>query len=123
MHPKRLEPFIERIIAMCRSQFPRTCNTCKRRFDDFRQWVGLTDPIGAPTLDENTEADPFGMITWVNCACGSTLILECEDMKGPLHHQFTQALAEQSALSGRGVGDLLQDLRRAVRQRAIEDVV
>lgn len=123
MFPERLELFIEPIIAMCRSQFPRTCSTCKRRFDDFGEWVRVTDPLGAPTLDEEAEADPFGMISWVNCGCGSTLILECEDMEGPLHHQFVQAFAEESALSGRAVSDLAQDLRRAVRQRAIEDVV
>lgn len=123
MLPKRLEPFVGPIVAMCRTQFPRTCHTCNRRFDDFGQWVALTDPIGAPTLEEEGEEDVFGMVSWVNCVCGSTLVLECEDMAGPMHRQFMQALAEESALSGRRVRALLEDLRSSVRQQAVEGVV
>ena len=115
----RLELFIEPIIAMCRSQFPRSCSNCLHRFDDFDQWIRGTKPIGVPTLDsEETEADPFGMISWVNCTCGTTLILECEDMER--HRQFTQALADESAATGRCEGDLLQSIRRAVRRRVVQ---
>ena len=120
MLPQRLELFVEPIIAMCQSQFPRSCGTCQRRFDGLEQWVLETDPIGVPTMDEWIEADPFGMISWVNCTCRNTLVLECEDMKK--HRQFTQALADESAASGRSVSDLLQDLRRAIRQRIVRDV-
>ena len=114
-----LEQFVEPIMAMCRSQFPRMCSTCKHQFDDLGQWVRVTDPIGVPTLDEETETDPFGMVSWVNCACGSTLILKCQDMDGPRHLQFTQALAAESASTGRDLKELLQDLRRTIRQRTL----
>jgi len=121
MLPKRLQPFVTPIVAMCETQFPRTCTTCQRRYDDFAQWVRLTDPIGAPTWDEEGETDAFGMISWVNCECGSTLILSCEDMDGSVHHQFEQALAEESAQSGQSLPVLLHDLRRAIRQQASGD--
>lgn len=42
------------------------------------------------------------------------------ELAGSLHRQFTQAFAEESAQSGRDPRDLAQNLRRAVRQRAIE---
>lgn len=115
MLPEQLTPFIEPMMAMCRTQFPRTCGACDRRFEDFEQWVRLTDPIGAPSLDEQSDADPFGIISWVNCGCGSTLILHCEDMEGPLHQEFMRALDEEAAVSERSVRDLLQDLRQALR--------
>jgi len=120
MLPHALELFVEPIIAMCRSQFPWSCGKCQHRFDDFEQWVRGTDPIGVPTIGENTEVDTFGMLSWVNCTCRTTLMLECEDMKR--HRQFQQALGDESAANGRSVSDLLQDLRRAIRQRVIRDV-
>ena len=114
MLPQRLELFVGPIIAICRSQFPRSCHSCAHRFSDFERWIRGTDPVGVPTIDE-AEADPFGMISWVNRTCGNTLILKCEDMER--HRQFTQALADESAANGRSVSDLLQEIRRAVRQQ------
>lgn len=121
MLSERLQRFVEPIMAMCRSQFPRTCGTCHHRFQVFGEWVRQTDPLDAPTLDDEMMADPFGMLSWVNCRCGSTLMLECEQMQAVLHHQFLQALNEESALCGRRVRDLLQDLRDEIRQRAVAD--
>lgn len=116
MLSRRLESFVEPIIAICRSQFPRSCNGCGHRFNDFEQWISETDPVGMPTIDQ-AQADPFGMISWVNCKCGSTLILKCEDMEK--HGQFMQGLADESVASGRSVSDLLQEVRRAIRQRVL----
>lgn len=123
MLPERLEPFLEPIMAMCRSQFPRACGSCKRQFVDFKQFVCMTDPIGAlMPMFEEPDNDPFGIISWVNCKCGSTLLLHCEDMNGAQHHQFMRVLHEESDANGRSVRDLLLNLRERIRQRVIDDV-
>lgn len=117
--PERLRPFLDPIMAMCRSQFPKDCGTCHHRFENFRQFVGMTDPQGPMgSMYEQPDDDPFGVISWANCRCGSTLVLECEDMTGPQHGQFMRILREEAAASGRSTSDLLLALRRVIRQRA-----
>ena len=67
------------------------------------------------------EANPFGMLSWVNCRCGNTLVLECEDTHSILHQQFLELLNEESLQSGRSIGDLLHELRDETRRRAATD--
>ena len=114
--PEKLEYFIEPIIAMCATQFPRKCQNCKKEFKDFRHFVADTRPLGAPQCSAETE-DPFGLITYVNCECGSTVVLRCADPAA--HEQFKQVLEAEAKKTGRSSMELLLEIRAEVRRRML----
>ena len=121
MVPKEIDAFIEPMIAMASSQFPRSCNSCKRLYPDFRRFILETKPIGTPTVALEMPVDPFGMISWSNCACGNTMILMCQDVSHAMHDRFAQTLKAVSQESGRPVDELLKDIREEVRRRASDN--
>ena len=114
--PENLEKFIEPIIAMCSSQFPHKCGNCGKEFNDFRHFVELTRPVGAPQSSPQTD-DPFGLISYVNCECGSTVLLQCADAEA--HDQFKAVLEEEAKRSGRDPKEFLLELRSEVRRRVL----
>lgn len=87
MLPKNLEAFIVPIIAMAELQFPRSCPSCSRSFENFGQFVQSTKPIGLLTDMRVESKDPMEIFSWTNCTCGSTLTLTC-DPGGDMHAQF-----------------------------------
>lgn len=114
--PEKLEEFIDPIIAMCGAQFPRKCGNCKKEFSDFRHFVADTRPLGAPQCSPGT-ADPFGLISYVNCECGSTVVLRCADPAA--HERFKRVLEEEAKITGRSPKELLLDIRSEVRRRML----
>lgn len=113
--PANLVALVPEMIGVCRTQFPRECGVCGRRFSRFEEWIALTDPIASPTFDESCD-DPIGMISWVNCSCGTTLVLHCGH-QGAGHDAFAAVLAATSSSSGLTPAALLQQLRREVRRQ------
>ena len=107
--------FKARIVEICLAQFPRACRTCGTVYPSFRAWIERTVPVGAPMPDDSEDEDPIGLISFANCPCGSTLSLTCEDPTGAAHRAFNEALRRQVAATGRGRGELLAELREAVR--------
>lgn len=120
MLPQSLEAFIPPMLAMAETQFPRVCNACKRPYKNFKQFVQETKPIGAPTIRLDAETDPIGMMSWTNCACGSTLIVSCERRaEDTRHDEFTRVLKAEAQASGLPVKDLLLAIRAEVRRRML----
>ena len=114
--PKRLREFVEPIITMCATQFPKKCNTCGKTFNSLREFVGDTKNLGSPQCS-NQNDDPFGLLSYRNCTCGSTLTLNCTDPKS--HAVFCRVLDEEVAASGRSEKDLLLALRSEVHRRVL----
>lgn len=115
--PGELEKFIEPIIAMCTAQFPRKCTNCKKEFRDFKHFVADTSPLGAPQCSPETD-DSFGLISYVNCQCGSTVTLRCADPE--VHALFNKALEAEAKKAGRSQKELLLELRAEVRRRMLK---
>lgn len=120
MLPESLEEFVGPMLAAAGAQFPRACGSCRRPYEDFKAFVRETKPIGEFTIWTDAASDPIGMVSWTNCACGSTLILHCEDAVGDMHGRFTRALEAESRASSRTVKDLLLALRSEIRRRVLE---
>jgi hypothetical protein len=121
MASSRLTVFIDRILALCGSQFPRTCGTCHAVFPSFAAYVRGTAPLRAPTAceDEADAEDPIGMLSMANCACGSTLALRCSDLTGAAHRAFMAAWRDESAATGRAPMVVLAELRDMIRAAAL----
>jgi hypothetical protein len=121
MANSRLTVFEDRILAMCGSQFPRTCGACHAVYSSFAAYVGGTTPLSAPTAceDEDDAQDPIGLMSMANCACGSTLALRCSDLTGEAHRAFMEAWRDESAATGRHPMAVLAELRDTIRAAAL----
>lgn len=116
MLPETLSVFVGPMAAMARRQFPLTCPGCRRRYDDFAEFIKSTVPVGA-TL--GYPLDSLGMISWVRCSCGSSLTVRCGDAAGEDHRRFVAALNAEARALGRTTESLMADMRDAVRLREL----
>lgn len=112
--PEALAAFIDPIIRNCSEQFPRKCTNCGKQFDTFGDFISGTRPVGAPQCSP-LEEDPLGLLTYVNCACGSTVLLSCTDPAA--HEALKRVLDAESLRTGLSKKELLLALRAAVRSR------
>jgi hypothetical protein len=115
--PDDLGKFVEPIVAMCKAQFPRKCSNCKKEFLDFKAFVSGTSPVGAPQCSALID-DPLGLLSYVNCKCGSTVVLSCADATA--HAQFKEVLDFEAKRTGLPKDKLLLALRDRVRSRMLE---
>ena len=117
MPSPRIRAFVDAILQMCGSQFPRTCTKCGKEFGSFKAFVEGTEPVGLKP-DLSDEPDPIGLLSMANCACGSTLALCCEDLEA--HEAFNAALKAECGETGRSAIDILKDLRGEIRAKALQ---
>jgi hypothetical protein len=112
----RLTSFRQGMLRMCRAQFPKVCSTCATTFASFKDFAEALQTVGAPLLDTVEDEEPVGMLSFVNCRCGSTLTLQCEEPCGERHRAFNQAVRDEAATTGRTVGEILTELRELLRE-------
>lgn len=113
---ENMKKFIEPIFKTCESQFPKKCGNCGREFKSFKDFVSITKGRGAPQYSSEIN-DPFGLISYANCECGSTLVLSCSD--GNMHKIFVSAIESESANTGHKKSEILSAIREEVRARAL----
>jgi HD-like signal output (HDOD) protein len=112
-----LASFHHAALAACAAQFPRRCPACKRVHRNFRDFLETTRTVGSPKLDpDDDEHDAIGLLSFVNCACGSTLALRYEDVTQ--HAAFNRAVRHAMAQSGRSDTELLTELVSTVNAMA-----
>ena len=120
MISKKLQNFIDPIIHHCESQFPKKCPCCQKVFLTFKEFVSSTKTIGvAPTdcgIPENE--NPFGILSFVNCVCGSTITIRCEDKTGEMHKLFTEAVTSEAKEFNLPEATVLEELRSLIRAKA-----
>lgn len=116
MLSENLKAFIAPMLVMARKQFPRDCPKCRRRYDDFEQYIRETEPTG---VTMNYPFDPMGMISWVRCGCGNVLTLRCEEMTGEDHRRFLQALENEVNAGDLALQGLMSEIRDEVRRLAL----
>lgn len=64
---ERVRPFGQG--CACGTEPYRTCPCCGREWSDVDHMRATTDPIGWTQIDDDEMAE------WVNCDCGSTLVV------------------------------------------------
>lgn len=120
----RLSSFIPEMLKMCKKQFPKKCGTCGKVYLSFKSYVETICPIGIPKVDNLEDEDPIGLMSFGNCACGSTLTLQCEilgENAGEMHRLFNETLRQEEAMTGRSINDILLELRSLMREMAVHD--
>lgn len=119
-HLFEIHAFVEPLLQTCGEQFPRSCSKCGHLFRDFGEFVKDTVPIGTPICfdeDEPSLLDPIGTLSMVNCRCGTTLALACPS-HGEMYDQFVAALRTDAKRSSITVGEVLELMRKEIRDRA-----
>jgi hypothetical protein len=119
----RLSSFIPDMLKMCQAQFPRKCGTCGKVYPSFKIYVESVSPIGLPKIDDIEDEDPIGLMSFGNCACGSTLLIQCEHLgenAEEMHRIFNETLRQEEAVSGRSMNDILFELRAMMRVAAVD---
>lgn len=114
--------FVEPMIQMASSRFPKSCKTCGHIYKTFREFISKTAPLGAPMADDKDTLDPLGMISFVNCDCGSTLVIKCEDPNSENHKMLEKALANEAIAQGCTREQVLLQLRDVIRKKVTAGV-
>ena len=114
--PLALLGLLEPIFAHCSAQFPRTCPSCGREYADFAAYLEGTRPRMIVDLDLDDEPDPIGALSLADCACESTLALDCAGRDPDEMREFHRRLAVDVA--DRSPETVLRELRAALRARA-----
>lgn len=124
MLSNRLCSFVPDMLKICQTQFPRKCGTCGKLYPSFKSYVEGVSPIGLPKIDHIEDEDPIGLMSFGNCACGSTLLIRCEYLggnAGEMHQRFNETLRQEEAATGHSINDILFELRAMMRSAALHE--
>lgn len=108
------------------SLFPRTCSGCGRAFASLREYITVTQRIGA-TISYDAElgdwktTKPLGAAALSNCTCGSTLALTTEGIPLDIIQAMLEWIRVETEKRGQTVEELLDYVRNEVRKRALAD--
>ncbi|MCC6874114.1 MAG: hypothetical protein IT378_07375 [Sandaracinaceae bacterium] len=114
----RVIQFATALADRCREQFPRHCSACDRRFASFEQYLLETTPVGVPVEYDPAPDDPFGIVEFANCPCGTTLSVLWEGPPSEQRVALRRAIVEDAAQAG-GRTVVLSRLRLAIRSVAL----
>ena len=106
--------------------FPRTCASCGRTFASLREYIQLTQRIGATIsydaeLGEWKTTKPLGAAALSNCPCGSTLALTTEGLPLETIQAMLEWIRVETAKRRQTPEQLLDYIRNEVRKRALAD--
>jgi hypothetical protein len=117
------EDDVVRIVRLyLESLFPKTCARCGRRFGSLREYLEATSHLSTPILYDDIAGkiplDPFGPMSFANCACGTTLAV---DSRGIPRWQLVELLTWAKSETARRSIDI-RELLRHIRDRIDEQV-
>lgn len=115
----RVLQFASELADRCRAQFPRHCSACDRRFASFEQYLIETTPVGVPVEYDSAPDDPFGIVEFANCTCGTTLSVRWEGPPSEQRVALRRAIVEDAKHTGGGPTAVLTLLRAAIRRVAL----
>jgi hypothetical protein len=118
------EDDVVRIVRLyLESLFPKACSRCGRRFASLREYLQATTHLSTPVLYDDITgeipSDPFGPMSFANCACGTTLAV---GSRGIPTWQLIKLLTwAKSETSRRSIG--IRELLCQIRDRIDEQVL
>ncbi len=122
MLSEKLKSFINPIIDFCSLEFPKKCSCCETEYVDFKHFIEQTTPIGSVTggtPDGSVKRDIFGILSWVNCACGSTMIISCMDVQKGMYQIFKEVVINEAQTQNTTPETILNEIRQEIRQKIV----
>jgi hypothetical protein len=112
--PQLVLQFVGTIADRLSNQFPRHCPACDRRYGTFVQYLADTVPVGYPMEYDTDVEDPFGIVDFSNCPCGTTLSVRWEGPPSAERAALREAIREDAQRTGRSATAVLVVLRSAI---------
>ncbi len=122
MLSEKLRFFIKPIIDFCSLQFPQKCNCCGKKYVDFKSFLEQTTPVGSVTGGEichSRNEDIFGILSWVNCQCGSSRTISCTDSEKEMHQMFKEAVLSEAKEQIVTPEKILNEIRQEIRKTIV----
>lgn len=113
------------IRAYIDTLFPKTCPQCGRTYENLREYVMGTTPVGEAIsydleLGELSPERPVGAIALAQCPCGKSLALATTDRKVSDVHFVLKWVRAEAERRGQAIPELINDIRMKIRQQAME---
>lgn len=112
--PQLVLQFVGVIADRLSDQFPRQCPACDRRYGTFAQYLSDTTPVGYPMEYDPDPDDPFGIVDFANCPCGTTLSVRWEGPPSEERVALRAAVREDAKQSQKSPTTVLVFLRGAI---------
>lgn len=122
MTSEKLKPFIQQIIDFCSLQFPKKCSCCEKEYVDFKSFLEQTSPIGSitgGTKSQSSTHDIFGILSWVNCECGSTMTISCTDSEKKMHQMLKETVINTAKEQNTTPENVLNEIRQEIRKTVV----
>lgn len=114
--PQLMLQFVGAIANRCQDQFPRHCPACDRRYGTFAQYLSSTTPVGYPMEYDTDAEDPFGIVDFANCECGTTLSVRWEGPPSEERAALREAIREDAKRASTSPTGVLVSLRNAIHR-------
>ena len=104
--------------------FPKACSVCGRTFLSLRDYIMVTQRIGA-TISYDAElgdwqtTQPIGAAAMSNCPCGTTLALTTDGLPLDIIQAMLEWIRVETERRGQTAEQLLDYVRNEVRKRAL----
>jgi hypothetical protein len=107
-------------------QFPKSCNTCGRRFSSLKEYLQNTVHIGKPHSYDAEQQDwrphnPLGTYSFSDCKCGNTLAIGSSKMKVATMWGLLWWAKGEKSRRKISTGELLNDLRMKIDSQVLNE--
>ncbi|RXK54964.1 hypothetical protein ESB00_03435 [Oleiharenicola lentus] len=107
-------------------RFPKKCNVCDRTYANLKDYLQRTTHVGQPRsydIEMGTvpPQQPLGTMSFANCACGNTLVIDSSGMSLATLWRLMGWLTAEMWRRRTTAPLILADLRRAIDRATLED--
>ncbi len=113
--------FLPAVIEYCNSKFPLECHVCSRKYNDFAEYLKITTPVGSGpvTYELGTDFDPVRVISYVNCPCGNTMCLRCDEGLADSKEIFLDAAKSEAKQQQCSLEQVMAQFRQKICNRML----
>lgn len=107
------------------SQFPRTCYNCRRTYRSLSEYLIKTKHLDDPILYDEHERrvehqNPTGVVSYANCACGSTLAITSQKMDLITYWRLMLWAKREARKQKISISELLRQLRKEIDRQVLD---
>ena len=103
--------------------FPKVCSRCGRRFASLREYLEATSHLSTPVLYDDISGEippnPFGPMSFANCACGTTLAVGSRGIPPPQLVELLTWAKHETARRSIGIRELLAHIRDRIDEQVL----
>ncbi|HWA26798.1 MAG TPA: hypothetical protein VG734_14160 [Lacunisphaera sp.] len=102
-----------------KGKFPKQCGRCGRTYANLKDYLLHTKHVGEPKsydveLGDFRPIQPIGTMSWANCGCGNTLVIDSTGMRLLTLWRLMGWLVDEMARRREKSSVVLADLRAAI---------